>query len=107
MPYPARLDPLRVFKIVDSGVTVRRAANTLGISEAHAYRILAKGEKLMGRKAKRVRAMRPCAAGGHNKGQKAKPRAGAYGETKAEALERLAPLLRQVTESWAAKARAA
>lgn len=42
--------------------------------------------------------------GGHNKGQKAKPRAGTYGESKAEALERLAPLLRQVTESWARRA---
>jgi hypothetical protein len=91
--------PAKIFGMVDGGVPVERAANVMHLPISTAWRLLKQEEDRLGRRANAAKRRAPRKMGGHNKGQKMKPRPGTYGETFQEALARLAPLMRQVTEA--------
>lgn len=99
-----KLDPVRVFKIIDSGVPVAKAANVLRIAESTCYRILAQGEKLMGRKAARAKRMVRAPVLGNREGKSRPAGLGVHGN-RAEVLADLAMRLKSATEDYARRER--
>jgi len=87
----------KLFRMVDSGVTVAAAANIVRISLAMAYRLLGAEEACQGRKPKRTARMRPTASGGDMRGRK-RARGQGIHSNRDEILARLAIQLRAVTE---------
>lgn len=118
--YPPKMAN-RVFRMVDSGVPVSKAANALQLPYATAYRLLEEEEARQGRKAKRgklvvskpggdMRAaqirggkLAQARRGDTTKAQKARWE---KAETREEIIARLAVQLRQVTEEHARRERA-
>lgn len=103
--YPAKT-AWKVFRMVDGGCPVAKAANALELPYATAYRLLEEEEGRQGRKAKRSRrevkmpgADKAASSRGGKKAQ-AQKKAG-YAESHAEHLARLAPLLEEVTRQHA------
>lgn len=103
--YPPKM-AWKVFRMVDSGVPVAKAANALQLPYATAYRLLEEEETRQGRKAKRGArelkmpgADKAASSRGGKKAQ-AQKKAG-YAESHTEHLARLAPLLESVTREHA------
>lgn len=97
----------RIFRMVDSGIPITKAANTLKLPYGTAYRLLDEEEGRQKRRAKRGTLVVTKAGGGNDgassrggKKAQANKRLG-YAESHAEHLARLAPLLESVTREHA------